>query len=348
MSTSTFKASASIRNRPAFTLVELLVVIAIIGILIGMLLPAVQQVREAARRSQCANNLKQLVLACHNYESNNGQFPPGLNLPISSAGIFPGSDIAEYVGEPPKRGKFGSWYSWLLPFIEQNNLADVYDYTRRGESTPNAGSDLTFPSAQYIPGFVCPSDFIDNLHVEFSGRFLAINSYLGSTGVKAWYTAGFDKDDQKDLRELFNGVFYYNSKVSFSSMTDGSSNTIAIGERYSFDPEYEDFPNFRGWAWSGFSSVRDHLGGTLVEINYNFLPGTGGSNLQPSFEETDRKFSSFSSAHPGGANFAFCDGSVRFVSAAETWNLNEVADQNNDYTTLQKLAVIDDGDIIDF
>lgn len=319
----------SSRLRGGFTLVELLVVIAIIGILIGMLLPAVQQVREAARRASCANNLKQLGLACHNYESSRGEFPPGLNLPISSAGIFPNSAIADEVGEPPYQDQFGSWMAWILPQLEQSNIADIYDYTVRGEVAPNAGT-LEFASAQVVESFLCPSDFINEKHMEYSGNFLAINSYFASSGVQAWYTPAFAPED--DL--FFNGMFYYNSKVGFTDMIDGSSNTIAIGERYSFDPEWEAFSNYRGWAWSGFNSPRDNIAGTLAPINYMFPIGSGPT---PGFDLTDQKFSSFSSAHSGGANFVFGDGSVRFLTLESTADL----------PVLQALAKIEDGEIVD-
>jgi prepilin-type N-terminal cleavage/methylation domain-containing protein len=114
-------------NRCAFTLIELLVVIAIIAILIGLLLPAVQKVREAAARMKCTNNLKQIGLACHNYAGTNEFFPPGICVPIGtgSGEVFPSScPGGTAAGCPPQpiRGKWGSWLTWILPFVEQDNL----------------------------------------------------------------------------------------------------------------------------------------------------------------------------------------------------------------------------------
>ena len=320
-------------QRRAFTLVELLVVIAIIGILIGMLLPAVQQVREAARRTQCANNLRQLALATHNYESSRGQFPPGLNLPISSAGIFAGSDIANKVGPPPIKDRFGSWMSWILPQIEQNNLAAAYDFSQKGEFTTNTNA-TTSPGAQAVPAFNCPADINPGEVNEVSGHYFAANSYFGSSGIQAWYSLSYDPSE--DL--MFNGMYYYNSKVTFAKMIDGSSNTLAIGERYSVDKVYDEFSSspfssFRGWAWSGFNSVRDCLAGTLVPVNYQIPEGQDPNNFNNGV--SDNKFSSFSSAHPGGANFAIGDGSVRFISAESTADL----------PLLQSLAKIADGNV---
>ena len=121
------------QHRNGFTLVELLVVIAIIGILIGMLLPAVQQVREAARRTTCANNLRQQALANLNYESAHMNFPPGLNVPIDqgSGSFSTGLAGAINLQTEPIHDRFGSWMVWTLPFQEQNNLYDQLDLTQR-------------------------------------------------------------------------------------------------------------------------------------------------------------------------------------------------------------------------
>ena len=323
-------------RRAGFTLVELLVVIAIIGILIGMLLPAVQQVREAARRVECANNQRQLVLACLNYESAHMKFPPGINIPItppgtSSAlrGLDEGSDIALRVGDAPKPGKFGSWMAWILPFMEQNNLATLIDYTQKGENAPNTGTPDS-PSAQVVPGLLCPSDYIpEQVFLYRTDQYMAVNSYFASPGIKHWFPGNYDPNDP----DYFNGMFFYNSKTTFGAIADGSSNTIALSERYSLDPEYPDFTNRRGWAWSGYLSPQDCIGGTWGPINYQLPEGSGP---RPDFDLTDIKFGSFSSGHPGGANVALGDGSVHFLSDGS----------NADLEPLQRLAMIADGQVI--
>lgn len=303
-------------KRSAFTLVELLVVIAIIGILIGMLLPAVQQVREAARRITCSNNIRQLALACHNYESANQSFPPGLNVPFEAgSGSFDEDEQAQWnLADEPITNQFGSWMLWILPFIEQNNLFDRMDTSVR----ESGGNNPDF-SPELIPFLFCPSD-VPEQTAEFSGQEFGGNSYHGCAGLQGWF-----KDDL-----THDGLLYYNSSVSFGMITDGSTNTFLLGERYSFDPEYPAFANFRGWAWSSENSARDCIVGMLEPVNFMLPPGTGPS---PGFSDTDKKFNSFSSGHTGGANFALGDGSVQFVSSSGNAGLE----------LLQSLAIRDDG-----
>lgn len=179
-----------------FTLVELLVVIAIIGILIGMLLPAVQQVREAARRVSCANNIRQLGLAAHNYESAFGHFPPGV--------VDNDDDLTDALH---------SGMVYLLPFVEQNNLYDLYDFSTDWKSDNNA------PLAETrIDVFQCASNdsqVVQDGGVPGSGLDYALNkgslAYLHKQGLN-------------------DGMFDVNSKTRFASISDGSSNTFMMGE----------------------------------------------------------------------------------------------------------------------
>lgn len=314
------KFKTSLRGRSGFTLVELLVVIAIIGILIGMLLPAVQQVREAARRIQCGNQLRQLALACHNFESANGHFPSGLHVPIDNnlSGGITESQSAEWGVPPgPAGDQFGSWMVWIFPFMEQNNLFDRIDTSVRetGGTNPEVSNEI-------VPNLLCPSD-IEAETAEFGGQVFGANSYFGCAGIQGWF---------KDLL-THDGILFYNSKVTFGEISDGSTNTFLLGERYSEDPEYPAFGNFRGWAWSNDNSARDCIVGMLEPINFMLPEGTGPN---PNFDETDQKFNSFSSGHPGGANFAMGDGSVHFVNGSS----------NSDLTLLQALAVRNDGEVV--
>ncbi len=289
-----------------FTLVELLVVIAIIGILIGMLLPAVQSVREAARRTQCSNNQRQLALACMNYESSRMHYPPGLNCPLQnglSGAFFESSTFNDANNtpfpQPPHRDQFGSWLVWLMPFIEANNLFDQLDLSVRELNGTNCVTPQS-PGAQLVQSYLCPSD-VEPQIIEFNGRFFAPNSYFGVAGRQSFFITSATGD----------GILNYNSSVTFGDLSDGASNTLLLGERYSDDPEWPDFVNRRGWAWSSALSAQDCLAGALEPINY-MLPVGSGPN--PPFSLTDKKLSSFSSGHSGGAVFAAADGSTHFLS----------------------------------
>ncbi len=323
--------SRSSRQRTdGFTLVELLVVIAIIGILIAMLLPAVQQVREAARRSACANNLRQIGIAAVNFESSNEFFPPGINIPIGSSSgmVFPSNSLVTSgkIKPAPFPNKFGSWLAWILPYMEQQNINANYDYDVR-EYGNALGPDSI--AAQVVPSYICPSDYVPKRVIDYTtgGRqyFFGINSYFGNGGVKSWYI----------FSATFDGVFQINSRTTFALIKDGASNTLLAGERYSLDPEWEDLPNRRGWAWSNFLAPQDCLAGTLEPVNYQ-LPA--GSGPRPSFALQDARLSSFGSGHPQGANFAMCDGSTQFFTSSGTGGL----------ANYQNLSKINDGNIVQF
>ncbi len=313
--------SDSRSRRTGFTLVELLVVIAIIGILIGMLLPAVQQVREAARRTQCANNLRQAGLACLNYESAFQHFPPGLNVPINqgSGSFFTGQANRMGLSQPAINGKFGSWMVWVLPFMEQNNLFDQLDLNRREYANARGENSA---AANVVPTFLCPSD-IEEQVVKYRNYYFGANSYFSVAGLQTWYYYSV----------TYDGVMHYNSKTTFGMITDGSSNTLLVGERYSKDAEWQSFKNYRGWAWSNRTAARDCMSGVIEPINYKLPVGSGP---RPSYALTDKKFNSFSSGHPGGANFVMADGSVQFVTLTGTADL----------VTLQSLAVRNDGIVV--
>lgn len=328
-----------------FTLVELLVVIAIIGILIGMLLPAVQQVREAARRSSCANNMRQLGIACHNYESSFGSFPDGLYVSDR--------DDAEN-GVPYTLRWYGfTMFARMLPFLEQGNVFNNFDFTlnvnqaksNTVDSTGSFGMDANIseiPTAAVIPSFLCPSDslevnpvFLDWNSPGYSQGWHGMTSYLGNGGTHSTY---FMDPGMQD-----NGVFYMTGPGSLpddqdstpnlsknekpckiGQIFDGTSNTLLFGERYHFDPAFDRILNsessfsrypiakWGAWGWIGGGNGTTHvLGSTRIDAPINY---TTPEDATANFSSVNIRMSSYGSGHPGGANFSLSDGSVRFIS----------------------------------
>lgn len=292
-------------RRRGFTLVELLVVIAIIGILVGLLLPAVQAAREAARRMQCTNNLKQQVLAMHNHHDTFRRFPSAHQLGNTWYTSFrrqppPGGLTAG--SSYPAEGPFWSWMTRLLPFIEGNNLYQAFDLRGVPAAWPwwqgPSGNRL---NARINPTFVCPSDPRGGQLSTGTGDRAALSSYLGVTG-----TNQFQEANGQD------GILYVNSGVKMGGISDGTSNTLCVGERPpSSSLEY-------GWQWAGSGDL-PYFGAADVVLGVHerlesptatpdfFRPGA----VQ---DPTDIHRMHFWSLHPGGGNWALCDGSVRFIS----------------------------------
>lgn len=278
-------------NRKAFTLVELLVVIGIIGVLIALLLPAVQMVRESGRRTKCANNVKQLALGLMSFESAHGQLPMGLRSFETKSGA--GGSAKQYYGM--------SWITRMLPFVEQTVLWDqaVEDY---------GYSPIPFRGHRgmqtVLPIVECPSDpVIGELHWTHEGYLVASTNYLGVNGTN------FQRRD---------GIFTYDVPIHLAEINDGQSSTLLLGER----PPSPDF--WYGWWYatgSGTESTGDVTLG-VAELNPTQASGLASSYLSEcppgpfAFlagrnEQCDTLH--FWSYHSGGSNFSMADGSVHLI-----------------------------------
>jgi len=292
------------RTRFAFTLIELLVVIAIIAILIGLLLPAVQKIREAANRTKCSNNLKQLGLAIHNYHDTRGY------LPVSTSPWAEGGPL-------PRNGR--GWITESLPYLEQDNLAARLDVTRAQDffgygPDSLAGTNMQPWTTTVLPLLRCPSDGLSpkttaTFNYQWDPRPSAITNYKGVIGDNRMGGAGTGQPNDCHPTPNCPGVFFrntYQAPVPLAAVSDGLSNTFFVGE----DVPYHNHHSALYYANGDYASCHQPL---------NFFP-------KPPDPDNWPIVMSFRSMHAGGANFLMGDGGVRFVR------------QTMDFTTYRALC----------
>lgn len=311
-------------SNSAFTLIELLVVIAIIAILIGLLLPAVQKVREAAARMTCANNMKNLALAAHNYEFSFGTLPRnGSSIPAHMATSHNDPQGTGCCGATAPRW---SWIARLLPFVEQDNLANAGGIPEAFMNTPNAQQAIR----QSLKILNCPSDITpDRVMTDRENLFVAgVTSYKGVSGSN-WGTDYWGPSINdiplstpfknptsappgQSLAQLQNGLERPNGvlwrsdirlgKMPLLSIRDGTSNTFMIGEDMAIYVRWNEWAHPNGS--NGTCGIPMNVGNKIGDPDIGF--DTPKNNRWPSRY-------SFRSAHTGGCNFAMCDGTVRFI-----------------------------------
>lgn len=312
--------------RRGFTLIELLVVIAIIAILVALLLPAVQQAREAARRSQCKNNLKQIGLALHNYHDVHLTFPPGY---VDTQSNISGTTIPH---NPNSTNGVWAWSTMLLPFIEQGPTFDLMDPGTVGIDTLLAEAYPVSPAVQTargrallntVPIFRCPSDpapQMNDQRVFVAGppkQTLPTCSYVASNSN--WTPANGAASSGTDGRDGATGLFFRNSKRSFRDLTDGSSNILMIGER-SWKRGTTNPHSGLLYAIPGLGaytpSATTLTARTASELNRVAISGALAGAITRINEGTSTitGHNGYSSAHAGGSQFLMGDGSVRFLS----------------------------------
>lgn len=315
------------RPRRAFTLVELLVVIAIIGILIGLLLPAVQAAREAARRMQCSNNVKQLLLGFQNYADVNGAFPPESWLNFRD-------------GESQGLGIM----SRVLPFLENSALYSEIDFSKNYEEDEGDGEyeGMETLAKIKVSGFLCPScpEIMSSMKVYgqeldcYTAHYYGISGAVGTNPrngreYSTVRTAEQNGGAYGGGANANNGIFYEDSRTRFASITDGTSNTALLGEIAS-----KDYAGYFAWIRGAYKmyGMTIYVSSKNVEWELNAIKRQDDpkSALYRGFYSSG----SFSSEHAGGVQFGFADGSVRFFS------------ETTDADILRAIASRDGGEVV--
>ena len=317
------------RTRNAFTLIELLVVIAIIAILIGLLLPAVQKVRESANRIKCVNNMKQIGLACHSYHDTYKMFPPGYTA--SAAFVDGNTDTSPGWG----------WGTYILPYLEQTPLFNQFNLAQPPQNYAQIQAVLSM--------YICPSDIVGSGVFTITDKNwnpicqVGVTSYAGTCGGTYINTAGastlVSTTTGMNDTGIGNGVFYRNSMVSITQITDGTSNTVMVQERC--------FAKVQG-TWVG-AITSGANGGYCNQgaLNPNAVAGKLGQGAADLVlihtstvnSPTGRSLDDTSSMHTGGANFLLADGSVQFIR-------NISATGTQDSTTLEAMGTIAGGEVL--
>jgi prepilin-type N-terminal cleavage/methylation domain-containing protein/prepilin-type processing-associated H-X9-DG protein len=292
--------SDSNRRPVGFTLVELLVVIAIIGVLIALLLPAVQASREAARRTQCRNNLKQIGLALHNHLDARKCLPAGYTSTIKL-------DLDD-------GGPGWAWGARIMPYIEQSALYKLVD-----SSVPVEGVAAMAVRMKSVPTFICPSDDQFQAIVDIPKKAIGSNEILCQMAGSSYVgSAGTVRPTCKVCRDKFDGVFGRNKQIEDREIVDGFSNTIAVGERG------HQWSTATLWGVVANSKLADGMQKGLYAAGPGYVLGTtfaDGFNIEEEkMENMDHAVAmgftyaeAFGSMHSGGCHFVFCDGGVRFV-----------------------------------
>jgi prepilin-type N-terminal cleavage/methylation domain-containing protein/prepilin-type processing-associated H-X9-DG protein len=291
-------------RRFAFTLVELLVVIAIIALLIGLLLPAIQAVRESANKTRCSNNLKQISLGIHKYYDDYRQLLPavGYNPPDNLVNLYPAVLDIGYAHDPINK-RYGSWHAHLLPYIDHDGLYRLM--------TNNNASTLYFRDNPAVSLYDCPSN--PDKSLKYAGT-RPTTCYFAVRGVdSAKFPLGLDLNA--------DGMMFMRSQIKYEHVTDGLSNTILIGEH----PASQNGGEWGRWY---LSNVYDYTGARIHDVSWGIQSsiskyGTDSFTgmvcplpavYRPPFQRPNLcNYDTFWSHHPGGAHFSLADGSVRFI-----------------------------------